>query len=98
MGLIDNAKAQIVVRKGTAAEMQLAGEADRAMPPAVVRRQFHVHRASLARTELRTFPGRTHWLIAQDGWEEVAQACNDWIGSLHAIQSLVRLDERASAW
>jgi pimeloyl-ACP methyl ester carboxylesterase len=60
----------------------IAGEADRAMPPAVVRGQFRAHRASPARTDLRTIPGRTHWLIAQDGWEEVAQACLDWIESL----------------
>ncbi len=48
----------------------------------LVRQQVRAHRASPARTELRTFPGRTHWIIAQDGWEEVAQACIDWIGSL----------------
>ena len=60
----------------------VAGEADRAMPPAVVYRMHRAHRASPARTDLRSFPGRTHWLIAQDGWEEVAQACLDWIESL----------------
>jgi hypothetical protein len=54
------------------------------VPAAIVRRTFRAYRASPARTELRTFPGRTHWLIAQDGWEEVAQACLDWIGSLQA--------------
>jgi pimeloyl-ACP methyl ester carboxylesterase len=62
----------------------VAGEADRAMPAAIVRRTFRAYRASPARTELRAFPGRTHWLIAQDGWEEVAQGCLDWIGSLRA--------------
>ena len=56
-------------------------EADRAMP-AIVRRMYRAHRASPARTDFRSFPGRTHWLIAQDGWQEVAQACIDWIGSL----------------
>jgi pimeloyl-ACP methyl ester carboxylesterase len=60
----------------------ISGEADRAMPPAVVRRTFRAHRASPARTDFRSFAGRTHWLIAQDGWEEVAQGCVDWIGSL----------------
>jgi pimeloyl-ACP methyl ester carboxylesterase len=64
----------------------VAGEADRAMPPAIVRRQFDAHRASPARTELRAIPGRTHWLIAQDGWDEVAQACADWIGTLDGRQ------------
>ena len=60
----------------------ISGEADRAMPPAIVRRMYRSHQASPARTDFRSFPGRTHWLIAQDGWEEVAQACLDWIESL----------------
>lgn len=60
----------------------ICGEADRAMPPAVVRRQFRAHRASPVRTDLRSIPGRTHWLIAQDGWEEVAGVCVAWIASL----------------
>ena len=60
----------------------IAGEADHAMTPVVVRRMFRAYQASPARTDLRTFRGRTHWLIAQDGWEEVAQSCIDWIESL----------------
>jgi pimeloyl-ACP methyl ester carboxylesterase len=60
----------------------VSGEADRAMPPAVVRRQYRAHQASPARTDFRSIAGRTHWLIAQDGWEEVAGACADWIASL----------------
>jgi pimeloyl-ACP methyl ester carboxylesterase len=67
----------------------IAGEADRAMPAVVVRRTFRAYRASPARTELRTFPGQTHWLIAQDGWEEVAQSCLDWIGSLQAERTTI---------
>jgi pimeloyl-ACP methyl ester carboxylesterase len=63
----------------------IAGEADRAMPPAIVRRQYRAHRASPARTDFRSIAGRTHWLIAQDGWEEVAQTCIDWIESLQPI-------------
>jgi pimeloyl-ACP methyl ester carboxylesterase len=63
----------------------IAGEDDRAMTPVVVRRMFRAYQASPARTELRTFPGRTHWLIAQDGWEEVAESCIEWIQSLRAV-------------
>jgi pimeloyl-ACP methyl ester carboxylesterase len=65
----------------------ISGDADRAMPPAVVRRMYRAHRASPARTDLRSFPGRTHWLIAQHGWEEVAQTCNEWIGSLRVAEA-----------
>ena len=62
----------------------ISGEADRAMTPAIVRRMVRAHQASPARTDFRSFPGRTHWLIAQDGLEEVAQGCIGWIGSLRA--------------
>jgi pimeloyl-ACP methyl ester carboxylesterase len=65
----------------------ISGEADRAMPPAIVRRMFRAHQASPARTDFVSFPGRTHWLIAQDGWEQIAQACVDWIVSLRTRES-----------
>jgi len=60
----------------------IAGESDRAMTPRVVRRIFRAHQASPARTDLRTFPNRTHWLIGMEGWEEIAAACHEWIETL----------------
>jgi pimeloyl-ACP methyl ester carboxylesterase len=71
----------------------ISGDADRAMPPAIVRRMYRAHQASPARTDFRSFPDRTHWLIAQDGWQEVAQACLAWIRSLTAVESPRRVDE-----
>ncbi len=65
----------------------IGGAADRAMTPSIVRRNYRAYRASPARTDLRIFPGRTHWLIGQEGWEEVAQACIDWIESVLAVES-----------
>ncbi|HXI45008.1 MAG TPA: alpha/beta hydrolase [Candidatus Acidoferrales bacterium] len=60
----------------------VAGLADRALPPVIARRTLRAYGASPAQTDLRTFPGRTHWIIAQPGWEEVAQSCIDWLESL----------------
>jgi dipeptidyl aminopeptidase/acylaminoacyl peptidase len=60
----------------------IAGEVDRAMTPATVNRMYRRHRLSPVRTDLRSFSGRTHWLIGQDGWQEVAQGCADWIDSV----------------
>jgi pimeloyl-ACP methyl ester carboxylesterase len=71
----------------------IAGEADRAMPIRVVRGQYRAHRASPARTDFHAFPGRTHWLIAQNGWQEVAQGCVDWVMSLPAPGSSRGADE-----
>jgi pimeloyl-ACP methyl ester carboxylesterase len=62
----------------------ISGEADRAMPPAIVHRMVRAHRASPVRTDFRSFPGRTHWLIAQPGWQEIAQECIHWSASLSA--------------
>lgn len=30
--------------------------------------------------ELREFPGRSHFICNQDGWEDVADFALDWIG------------------
>ena len=75
----------------------IAGESDRAMAPSTVRRMYRAHLASPVQTDFRSFPGRTHWLIAQDGWEDVAQGCIDWIGSLRALQSPEPAAEGAAA-
>ena len=64
----------------------IAGESDRAMPPAIVRRQVRAHRASPARTDFRSFRGRTHWIIAQEGWDEVASACVEWVAAIPAVE------------
>jgi hypothetical protein len=31
------------------------------------------------RTDLLEFPERTHWIIAQDGWDEVASSISSWL-------------------
>ena len=75
----------------------ISGAADRAMTPATVRRTAKAHQASPARTDFRSFPDRTHWLIAQDGWEEIAQACADWIESLGMESSSAAAGEGTGA-
>jgi pimeloyl-ACP methyl ester carboxylesterase len=66
----------------------ISGEADRPIPPRVVRRMYEKHLASPARTDLLSFPGRTHWIIAQPGREEVAEACIAWFDTLCEAPSL----------
>ncbi len=41
------------------------------------RANFKRHARSCAVTEFRAFPGRTHWIIAQPGWE-VADTAIEW--------------------
>jgi len=56
----------------------LAGSEDHIVPAAVVRRTYGRYSSS-AVTDFREFAGRTHWIIAQEGWQEVAGAALDWI-------------------
>ncbi|MGF7031015.1 pimeloyl-ACP methyl ester carboxylesterase [Paenibacillus mucilaginosus] len=57
-----------------------AGEEDRITTAASIRKNFSLYRpSSRTVTEFKAFPGRTHWIIAQDGWEEVAGYAFDWL-------------------
>jgi pimeloyl-ACP methyl ester carboxylesterase len=68
---------------GTRAPLLLiAGEKDHVVPPVVNRRNHHAYRRSTARTDFREFPGRVHWIIAQDGWQEVAEHIAGWLHGL----------------
>jgi non-heme chloroperoxidase len=55
------------------------GERDHTVPPAVARSNFHKYGDSPATTEFVEFPGRSHLLMAGDGWDEVAQYVADWL-------------------
>src|SRR4051812_3605471 len=56
----------------------IAGGEDHIVPAAVDEAQAHKYRKSGAVTEFREFPGRSHFTIGQDGWEEVADYALDW--------------------
>ena len=55
----------------------IAGGADHVVP-AVVARSAAKHSATSAVTEYREFPGRAHFTIGQEGWEEVADYALAW--------------------
>jgi pimeloyl-ACP methyl ester carboxylesterase len=57
----------------------IAGLNDHIVPAVIVRRTYRRYAASPAVTTLREFPGRAHWLIAQDGWQEIAEAMAAWL-------------------
>ena len=55
-----------------------AGEFDRTVAPALSRGIYNVQKKSPARTDFKFFAGRSHFLAAEPGWEEVAQYAIDW--------------------
>ena len=67
----------------------IGGEKDVLMPAALNRKNFRKYTASSAVTEYQQFPGRSHYIIAEKGWEEVAQYALDWaLARSSPVQSL----------
>lgn len=54
-----------------------AGNA-RAVRASVVAALYHRHRRSSAITSFKQFPGYSHWLIAEPGWERIADYSIEW--------------------
>jgi pimeloyl-ACP methyl ester carboxylesterase len=52
------------------------GGADLIHPPATVRQT-----AARLNADVRTFEGMSHWLIGEQGWETVADACLEWLAA-----------------
>lgn len=66
----------------------IGGEKDVIMPAALNRKNFGKYSTSSAVTDYKEFPGRSHYIIAEKGWEEVAQYALDWaIAKTAATQS-----------
>jgi alpha-beta hydrolase superfamily lysophospholipase len=57
----------------------IAGERDHVVAAGLNRSNFHKYARSKARTDFKEFPGRAHWIIAQQGWEEVADYALRWL-------------------
>ena len=56
----------------------IGGEKDHIMPPSVNRSNAKHYAKSPAVTEYHEFPGRSHWICAEPGWEEVADHALEW--------------------
>jgi pimeloyl-ACP methyl ester carboxylesterase len=69
----------------------ISGGEDHLMPPAIQRSNAK-HYKSNTLTEIKEFPGRSHLMPAQKGWEEVADYALAW-----AVQHATRRPEMASA-
>jgi pimeloyl-ACP methyl ester carboxylesterase len=63
----------------------IAGEKDRITPVPVIRANYRRYASSPGVTELTEFAGRTHWIIGQEGWEEVAGHACDWLTRQGAV-------------
>lgn len=68
------AEADIDFKKPRRPLLMIAGELDHIIPASLNRDNASRYDNTVAPTELTVFPGRTHYLCGQPGWEEVADA------------------------
>lgn len=56
----------------------IGGAQDVIMPASLSRKIYRKHRASPGVTDYKEFPGRSHYIIAEQGWQEVADYALTW--------------------
>jgi pimeloyl-ACP methyl ester carboxylesterase len=67
-----------VRRNNRAPLLMIAAEHDHVIPPSIVKANHRLYRNSTAVTAYREFADRTHFIIGQNGWQEVANYALDW--------------------
>src|SRR6266568_741858 len=63
---------------GRAPLLFIAGGKDHISPPSLTEMNYRLYKKSKAITDYREFPNRTHFILGQPGWEEVAEYALDW--------------------
>lgn len=56
----------------------IAGENDHIAPPELVEMNYKLYKRSKAVTEYKMFSNRSHYILGEAGWEEVADYALDW--------------------
>jgi pimeloyl-ACP methyl ester carboxylesterase len=57
----------------------IAGEKDKIIPSTLNRSNCTKYASAPSKTDFKEFPGRTHYLINDNGWEEIAAYIHGWI-------------------
>lgn len=65
----------------TAPLLLIAGESDHIIPASLNYANFEKYEGAPSRTEFRMFPGRCHYIVQQDGWEDVASYVKGWLAA-----------------
>jgi pimeloyl-ACP methyl ester carboxylesterase len=66
---------------GRAPLLITAGERDRTAPAVMNRANHRAYSRAPVRVDFREFPKRSHWIIGEPGWEEVAEYSLSWARS-----------------
>jgi alpha-beta hydrolase superfamily lysophospholipase len=72
--------ARVDFRKAHAPLLLIAGGSDNIIPASLNHLNYRRYAVSPSITDFKEFSGRTHFIIAQKGWEEVAAYILAWLG------------------
>ena len=59
----------------------VAGRADHIIPAGLNRSNYAKYQANPGQTDFQEFAGRTHFILGQTGWQEVADYVLNWVGT-----------------
>jgi len=74
-----SALAKVDFKKPRPPLLLIAGAKDHFIPSPVNKANYRRYKASPSATDFKEFPGRTHFIIGQAGWEEVADYVLNWL-------------------
>ena len=67
--------AQIDFKKAHSPLLPIAGSDDHLIPASLNKINYNRYKSSASTTDFKEFAGRTHFIVGQKGWEEVANHC-----------------------
>jgi pimeloyl-ACP methyl ester carboxylesterase len=70
---------KIDFRKKHAPLLIIAGKNDHIIPPGLNHKNFERYRTSPSHADFKEFEGRTHFILGQDNWQEVAEFAVKWV-------------------
>jgi len=75
---------KIDLRRPHAPLLLIGGEEDQIIPADLNEKNFSGYTDQSSITDLRRFPGRSHFICNEPGWEEVAGFVDDWLKTNHS--------------
>jgi hypothetical protein len=77
--VVGHSSGRIHFRRQHVPLLMIAGDTDHLCPLPAVRRNAKRYQRSAGLTRFQAFPGRSHFICNQEGWEEIANACFDFL-------------------
>jgi pimeloyl-ACP methyl ester carboxylesterase len=75
----DSLTAKVDFKKQRPPLLLVAGSTDNLIPASLNKTNYDKYKSSPSRTDFKEFGGRTHFIVGQKGWEEVADYILSWL-------------------